>query len=154
MLSRFATPLVLLAVAVPLAACGESETDKYVDEYKPLNDKLLKIGSDLGTAIDGVESKSDAALAKQFTALASRLEDVNKEIAALDTPADLKDESKALNEALETTTGDVEDIAEAAQENNAQAAAAATLQLSTSAQEVNAAQNKLAKATGADVGQQ
>ena len=101
-----------------------------------------------------MESKSDAALAKQFSALATRLESLNDEIAALDTPADLKDESKALNKALDATAGDVEDIAEAAKKNDAQAAAAATVELSTDAQEVNTAQNKLAKATGAEVGQQ
>ncbi len=154
MRSRLATPLALLALAVSLAACGESETDKYVDDYKPLNDKLLEVGSDLGTAIDGVESKSDAALAKQFTALAARLEGVNKEIAALDTPADLQDEAKALNKTLGAATRDVEDIAKAARENDAQSAATATVQLSSDAQDVNTAQNKLAKATGAEVGQQ
>jgi len=154
MLARLTILLAVLALSVSLAACGESETDKYVDDYKPLNDKLLAIGSDLGNAVDDVESKSDATLAKQFSGLATRLETLNDEIAALDTPADLKDESKALNEALDATAGDVEDIAEAAKKNDAQAAAAATVELSTDAQEVNTAQNKLAKATGAEVGQQ
>ena len=154
MLARLAILLAVLTLAVSLAACGESETDKYVDDYKPLNDKLLAIGSDLGNAVDDVESKSDAALAKQFSALATRLESLNDEIAALDTPAELKDEAKALNEALDSTTGDVKDIAKAAEKNDPQAAASATVQLSTDAQEVNTAQNKLAKATGAEVGQQ
>lgn len=151
---RLATPLALLVLALPLAACGESETDKYVDDYKPLNDKLLEVVSDVGRATEGFESKSDAALEKQFTALSARLEDVNKEIAALDTPADLQDEAKALNDKLTAMTGDVEDLANAAGDNDAQAAAAATLQLSTSVEEVNTAQKKLAKATGAEAGQQ
>ncbi len=154
MLYRLAISLTLLTMALPVAGCGESETDKYIDDYSPLNDELLDVGRDLSTALEGVESKSDAALAKQFGGLATRLEDVSKQIAALDTPADLKDESKALTEQLDTTTGDVEDIAKAAQENDAEAAAAATVQLSSDAQEVNKAQNKLARATGADVGQQ
>jgi hypothetical protein len=151
---HIATSLALLALALTLAACGESETDKYVDDYKPLNDKLLAVGKDLGNALDAVESQSDAALAKQFTALADRLESLNADIAALDTPADLEDEAKGLNEALDATTGDVEAIASAARKNDAQAAASATVKLSGDAQEVNTAQNKLAKATGADVGQQ
>jgi hypothetical protein len=151
---RLATPLALLALAFSLGACGESEKDKYIDDFKPLNDKLLAVGGDLSTALDGVESKSDAALAKQFSALGGRLEDVSKQIAALDTPADLEDESKALTDQLDTTTGDVQDIAKAAREHNAETAAAATVQLSSDAQEVNKAQNKLARATGANVGQQ
>ena len=150
---RLATALALLAIGASVGACGESEKDKYIDDFSPLNDELLVVGRDLSTALEGVESKSDAALAKQFGGLATRLEDVSKQIAALDTPADLKDESKALTEQLDTTTGDVEDIAKAARGNDAQAAAAATVQLSSDAQEVNKAQNKLAKATGADVGQ-
>jgi hypothetical protein len=150
MRTRLALALALLA----LAGCGESETDKYVDEYSPLNDKLLKVGSDLGTTIEGADSKSDRALAKQLSALAARLDGVNKEIAALDTPAELKDEAKTLNKSLEKTTGDVEDFAGAAREHDAEAAAAAAVQLSTDAQAVNTAQNKLARATGAEVGQQ
>ena len=152
MFARFATPLALLALTLPFAACGESEKDKYIGDFRPLNDELLAVGGNLATALDGVESKSDAALAKQFGALATRLEDVRKQIAALDTPADLKDESKALTDKLGATTSDVEKIAEAARENDAQAAAAATVQLSSDAADVNKAQNKLARATGADVG--
>jgi len=145
--------LALLALALALAACGESETDKFVDDYTPLNDRLLKIGAELGDALEAVESQSDAALEKRFSALAKQLEDVNGEISALDTPADLQDEAKGLNTALDAATGDVEDIAKAAGAKDAEDAAAATLQLSSNAQKVNSAQNKLARATGAEVGQ-
>ena len=149
---RLATPLALLALAVPVAACGEDEKDQYIDDFKPLNDKLLDVGRDLGVAVQGADDQSDAALAKQFSGLATRLEGVKKEIAALDTPADLKDEAAALDKNLDATVGDLENISEAAGKNNAQGAAAATVQLATDAQRVNTAQNKLAKATGADVG--
>jgi hypothetical protein len=145
--------LALLALALPVAACGESETDKYVDDFKPLNDRLLKIGRELGDALEAADSQSDAALEKRFSALAKQLEDVNGEIAALDTPADLQDEAKGLNKALDAATLDVEDIAKAAGAKDAEDAAAATLQLSSNAQKVNSAQNKLARATGAEVGQ-
>lgn len=150
---RLATPLALLALAVPLAACGESEKDKYIDDFKPLNDKLLGIGQDLGPAVKSAEKKSDAAVTKEFGALATRLKEVNKGIADLDTPAELENEALTLNVRLDATIRDIEDIAKAARGNKAEAAAAATLQLSADSQLVNTAQNRLAKATGAEVGE-
>ncbi len=111
---RLATPLALLALAVPVAGCGEDEKDQYIDDFKPLNDKLLDVGRDLGVAVQGADDQSDAALAKQFAGLATRLEGVKKEIAALDTPADLKDEAAALDKNLDATVEDLEDISEAA----------------------------------------
>ena len=149
---RLVTPLALLALAMPLAACGESEKDKYIDDFKPLNDKLLALGQDLGKAVDGADKKSDAALAKEFSALAVQLKDVNKGIADLDTPAELENEALTLNVRLDATITDIENIAKAARQNNAEAAAAATVELATDAQKVNTAQNRLAKATGAEVG--
>ena len=150
---RLATPLALLALAAPLAGCGESEKDKYIDDFKPLNDKLLDVGGELGAAVGGADSQSDAALAKQFGALATRLDGLNNDIAALDTPSDLEDEAKALNDRIDATVGDLEAIEKAARENNAEDAAAATVQLATDAEAVNTAQNKLARATGAKVGE-
>jgi hypothetical protein len=151
---RLVTPLALLALAMPLAACGESEKDKYIDDFKPLNDKLLDLGRELGAAVGGAESQGDAALAKQFGSLAKRLDGLNKEIADLDTPSDLDDEAKDLNGRIDDTVGDLEDIAKAAREHDAQDAAAGTVQLATDAEAVNKAQNKLARATGAEVGEQ
>ena len=65
---RLATPLALLALAVPVAGCGENEKDQYIDDFKPLNDKLLDVGRDLGVAVQGADDQSDDALAKQFAA--------------------------------------------------------------------------------------
>ena len=149
---RLAIPLAVLVLATPLAACGESEKDKYIGDFKPLNDKLIGLGSDLSKAVQGADSQSDAALAKQFNRLATRLGALNEDIAALDTPSDLKDEAKTLNSRLDDTIDDLEDIAKAARAGNAQDAAAATVELSTDSEQVNTAQNKLARATGAETG--
>jgi sugar phosphate isomerase/epimerase len=149
---RLVIPLALVALTVPLAACGESEKDKYIDDFKPLNDKLLAVGQDLGTAVEGADKATDDKLATEFAGLAKRLKSVNEDIAALDTPSDLTDEARGLEKRLDATIKDIEDIAKAARENNAEAFAGAIVQLSTDSQQVNTAQNKLAKATGADVG--
>ena len=149
---HLAIPLAFLVLATPLASCGQSETEKYVDDYKPLNDRLLSLGQDLGAAIQGAESKSDQALARQFSSLATRLRGVKEDITDLETPTELADEAKALRDTLDDTIGDIEDIAKAARGKDAQAAAAATVELAADSEDVNAAQNKLARATGAKVG--
>lgn len=147
---RLATLFALLALV--LTACGQSEKEKYVDAYKPLNDRLLSVGEDLGAALQAADSKRDEAVAAQFAALARRLEVVRKDVAAVETPADLRDESKALNDALTDAIADIEDIAGASRGKDAQRAAAATVELSTAARKVNVAQNRLALATGARIG--
>lgn len=147
---RLVTLLALLALA--LIGCGQSEKEKYVDAYKPLNDRLLSVGEDLGAALQAADSKRDEAVAAQFAALARRLEVVRKDVAAVETPADLRDESKALNDALTDAIADIEDIASASRGKDARRAAAATVQLSTAARKVNVAQNRLALATGARIG--
>jgi hypothetical protein len=150
-------PALLVLLAACLLAgfaggCGKSDKEKYIDSYKPVNDRLLKVGTDIGTAVQSASTASDAGLARKFDGLATRLERVKKDVDGLDTPAELKDESRALSGTIAATVTDLRDISTAAKEKNGQAAAAATLQLSRNAQKVNVAQNKLAKATGAKVG--
>jgi hypothetical protein len=147
-----AIPLAVLALSAPLGGCGQSEKDKYIDAYKPVNDRLLKVGTDIGTAVQTASTASDAGLATKFDGLAARLARVKKDVDGLVTPTELKDESKALSGTLAATETDLRDISTAAKKKNGQAAATATLQLSKNAQKVNTAQNKLAKATGAKVG--
>ena len=112
---RPALLLTLVLVALPAAACGESDKDKYIDDYKPLNDQLLDVGQDLSKAIQGADTQSDAQLAATFEGLAKELEGVRDDIADLDTPDDLKEESEALTKRIDSAVGGIEDISKAAQ---------------------------------------
>ncbi len=155
MTRRFALPLALAALAlaaIAIAGCGEDEKEKFIDDYKPLNDRLLEIGRDLGTGLQNAEGKSNKALSEQFAGYALRLESVNKDIRALDTPTVLKDESNTLASRIDATVKNLKEISGAAGNNDPQAAAAATVELATNSQALNRAQNRLAKATGAKVG--
>jgi hypothetical protein len=151
---RLPVHVVLAALALAGAApgCGGDEKDSYVDDYNPLNDRLLTLGESIGRAPLQAGPDSNSRLASRFRSYASQLDDVNRDIAALDTPADLRDESKALTSRIEVVVRDLRKISDAARRGDQQAAAAATLALTDHANEVNAAQNKLARATGADVG--
>lgn len=144
--------LLALAALVAVTGCGEDEKEKFIGAYRPLNDRLLKVGEDLGAGLQNAGGKTNKQLAREFAAYALRLESINRDIAALDTPSDLRDESEALTTQIEATVKSLKDISGAAGANDPQAAAAATVELGTSSQALNRAQNKLAKATGAKVG--
>lgn len=144
--------LAAVTVALLTAGCGESEKDEFIDAYKPLNDRLLKVGEAVGRAPLEAGTESNAKLAQRFNRYADDLDRINREIAALDTPADLVDESKALTRSVVVVIVDLEKIATAAREADQRAAAAATLSLTDHSNAVNRAQNRLARATGADVG--
>ncbi len=150
MTRRLVLPLLLAALAA--AGCGENSRDKFIDDYKPLNDRLLKVGQDLGTGLQKAEGKSNKALSEQFAAYALRLESVSKDIRRLETPGELEDESEALTSRIDAAVENLKEISGAAANNDAQAAATATVELATNSQALNRAQNRLAKATGARVG--
>lgn len=143
---------VTVLLAVPFAGCGQSDKDKYINDYKPLNDKLLKLGDDLTSTVNGAGSDSNSQLASKFDGFDARFTSLRKQIIALNTPSDLKAPSKALTESLASTQKDVAAIAKAAKASDPSAARSATVKLAADAQTVNIDQNKLAKATGAKVG--
>ena len=145
---------VLIVSALVAAGCGEDEKDKFVDDYKPLNDRLLKIGEAVRRAPLEAGRESNAQLARRFNRYADDLDKFNRDLAALDTPSDLEDESKALTRAIGVVIVDLENVATAAREADQRRAGAATLALTEHSPAVNRAQNRLARATGADVGPQ
>lgn len=154
MTRRVLLPLAgaLATAALTSAGCGQSEEEQYIDAYKPLNARLLRIGEALGRAPLDVAPGSNAKRAAQFGRYASDLDGVNQDIAALDTPDSFKADSVALTEKIDVVVKDLEKISRAAREGDGKMAAAATLALADDSNDVNRAQNELAGATGADVG--
>jgi hypothetical protein len=146
--------LVAVALAAVLVSgCGKSEKDKYIDDYKPLNDRLLKVGESIGSVTRGAAKQTNQQLAGQFSKNATDLDDLKDDIAALDTPSALKGESAALTRSIDLVVNDLRGIASAARRADKRAAGTATRALAVDAVKVNTAQNKLARATGADVGE-
>jgi hypothetical protein len=150
--SRRLRALSFLVAAIALAGCGKSEEEKYADDFKPVNDRLLKVGERIGTRLGDASKQTNARLARQFGGFASDLEKVNGEIAALDPPKDLRDESRTLTERIEVVVKDLEDISEAARSGDPKAAKRAALSFGRHSPPLNQAQNRLARATGADPG--
>jgi hypothetical protein len=150
---RRALPCLSLAAALLAAGCGQSAKDKYISSYKPVNRDLIRVGDQLSKAVSTADNhKSNAQLAAQFAGFETQLKGIRKRFDGLDTPDDLKGESRALSLSIGVVQDDVGDIARAAGKSDAQAAATATVRLSTDSNRVNTAQNTLAEATGATVG--
>lgn len=135
-----------------IGGCGQSEKDKYIDAYSPLNTRLIKVNDDLARTINGAQSKSNAQLAGAFAPLGRKLGTLSREIRALDTPTDLKQESKVLTDTLDAARVDVDGVAAAASRNDSRALAAASVRLPEKANKISTAANRLARATGAQVG--
>lgn len=138
-------------LAAALGGCGQSEKDKYIEAYSPLNTRLIKVNDDLARTINGSQNKSNAELAASFAPLGRQLRTLSRQIRALDTPADLRQESKALTDALDTARVDVDGVVSAARRKNPQALATASVRLPAEANKISSAANRLARATGAQV---
>lgn len=146
------TALSVALLAVPLAGCGKSAEDKFAEGYKPLNAKLLKLGNELGTSVRGAKGKSNSEVASDFSRLSKKFKTLRTDIDELDPPDKLKGDSDKLTSALGAIEQDVSSISAAGKSGDAQAARQSAQKLVADSQQVNSAQNKLAKATGAPAG--
>jgi hypothetical protein len=138
---RRVLPAVAL-VALAFAGCGgdsKKDDDKadaakakataaaaFKTGAKAATTETTKIGDDLGTAIQDASKQTDAALAAQFTSLASRARGVVGDLNALETPQASRAEVTALVGALTTGAQDLDAIATAARAHDASSARSAT----------------------------
>jgi uncharacterized protein YukE len=136
--------IAALALCLGLAACGGDGGDDFKDDYRPLNDQVGKLDSDMRRALSRVRSRSDLQIEKQFGQFAQRAGDLQQEVDELEPPDDAKGEQADLTEALGDVQEALEDIERAADDNDATAARSAAIQLVTSITEMRTARRKLA----------
>jgi hypothetical protein len=155
---RRVLPIVAL-VALAVAGCGgDSKKDDeaataakakaaaaaaFKTGAKAATAETTKIGDDLGTAIQGADKETDAALAATFTGLASRARGVVADLNALETPQASRAEVTALVGALGTGAQDLDAIATAARANDAASARSATETLIKDSPAIKAAKDAL-----------
>ena len=141
--------LLVACLALLAAGCGEDAKEKFTKDYKPVNQKIIDLGEDVGQAVQGAEGKSDAALEKQFGELAQRTGRLQQDVDALEAPEDLKADQDKLTEAMGDAQNALDGIEKAAGDNDANAARESAQDLVQSSEELRDARRALAKATGA-----
>ncbi len=97
-------PIVALPVLAALAAGGcdlESGKDRYVADYQPLNDRVVQLNERLVKTLN--TPGSPGRLAGELAPLSRQLDRLSRQVAALDTPEDLREESAALSRSLART---------------------------------------------------
>jgi hypothetical protein len=144
-----ARALLLCIAALAAAGCGENEKERYVDEYKPLNDRLIAVSQQISASLAGSEGNETVGV--RLDLQIAQLETVNRNIENLDTPEELRDESSALTRRIRDSVATLKEISTAIQDGKPEKASSATVELASRAQAVNAAQKNLSRATGAKV---
>jgi hypothetical protein len=139
----------LLAFALPIAACGENKAATFKKEFRPLSAKIVALGRDVGTAVNGASGKSDREIQQRFSSLSRRTGALQKDVNRLDPPDNLKGDKKGLVDAMGDARDALADIQKAAGASDPQAARRATIQLVAASQSLRSARLKLARATGA-----
>ena len=163
---RRVLPIVAL-VALAFAGCGDSKEDDgaadaakakaaataaFKTGAKAATTETTKIGEDLGTAIQGADKQTDAALAAEFGRLATRARGVVGDLNALETPQASRAEVTALVGALTTGAQDLDAIATAARAHDASSARSATQTLVQDSPAIKTAKEALESEIGADSG--
>jgi hypothetical protein len=140
----------LLAVAL-VAGCGEDEKEKFSEDFKPLNDRFLQLGGQVGQALKAAPQTPDRVLAGAFLEFGDRVEQVEEGLDELEPPDELRDELLRLQVATGKLVKDLRAIGTAARENKPAAARAATEALVRDSQAAGDARRVLARKTGARV---
>jgi hypothetical protein len=143
-----ALPL-LLALALPLAGCGEDTKATFKKDFKPLNARILVLGRDVGSAVTGASGKSDRQIQLAFGSLSKRTATLQKDVNALKPPDELAADKKDLVDAMGNARDALADIEKAAGASDPQAARRGTIQLVAASQDLRSERQKLARATGA-----
>jgi hypothetical protein len=148
-LPRRLTALVIAAVALlGVAACGgEDESEAFEEDFPALSQRMVSLGERLGNAIETAGETSDDELAERFDRFAGDLGALRQELEELEPPEEVADERDDLAEAMREVGGSLEEIANAAEESDPEAAREATLELIDRSAELREAREALLRAT-------
>jgi len=143
-----ATAITLLGLA--LADCGGSSAPSlsaFKSGFSTEKAQFRKLGLDLQTATQA-RSKTDAALASELTALATRAEQTRAQLTKLDAPSKFKANLSKLESRFGAVGTDLKQIAGAATKHDAATARAATMMLLRDAATVKSADVALTSGLG------
>ena len=139
--------VLALAAALGPAGCSmESSKDRYIADYQPLNDRIVKVNDRMVDTLN--TPSSPGKLARELTPMSAQLTRLGRQIADLDTPEDLRQESAALSRSLTRTAGGADRTASAAREADGPALVDATRDLADDVNALIRRSERLAEAAG------
>jgi hypothetical protein len=131
------------ALALPVAACGESENNEFKEDYNAAVKPLSELNTDIGNSIGGAAGKSNDAIAKEFDTLADKTQETRTNLADLDPPDDAKESFDKLLSSLKKGSDNLRAVAQAAKDGDPVAARQASEDLVASGQEIQKAESEL-----------
>jgi hypothetical protein len=138
----------MLALAATTAPAGAAAPSLKA-QFAPLNTQIKKIGTDIGTSINGAAKATDVRLAKSFAGLAQRAAASAGKVGNLQGATGANQiTQRQLQLALAEGAIDLARISAAAAAHNANAAKAATRALVKDSKPIAAARTKLARSLG------
>ena len=143
-----------IIATIALAGCGSGKSSSSTSKvdfktgFATSQREFRKLGSDLAKDIIGARSKTDAQLATEFKALATRAGQQAGELAALKPPAQYAKRITSLVASFNATKADLANIATAAHTHNPSNAEAATRDLLSDAAKIKTADTSLSKDLG------
>ena len=89
---RAALCALILAFALPVAACGEDDANQFREDYNAAVDRLSKINNDIGAATGGASGQTNKEIAAEFEQIADTAEQTRTDLSELTPPEDAQDE--------------------------------------------------------------
>jgi hypothetical protein len=144
-------PVAFLCVSVlaPAAAPADAAPPPLNRSFAPLNAQIVRIGTDIGTAIGHASKETDAQLAKEFAGLATRTSAASIKVAKLQgATGSTATTQRKLQLALARAASDLAGIYHAAIVHSAPKAKTATIALIKDSVPVKTLRIAFAKAVG------
>jgi hypothetical protein len=111
------------------AIASTPEQDAYAARFLLVNDKVVRLGEDVGGAIETAEGSTDRQLARRFSSFARRLGRLAERLAQLAPPPEWSSHHNELLGSLPPVESDLRRIARSARNHNPTAAARAAADL-------------------------
>ena len=145
---RLLAVLALLAVAVPLAACGggdDASKDDYKKDAQAIADKLK---TDVGTAQQNLQSQDEEQIVTGLNQFKTSLTEAKNGFDKLEPPEDYKDVHDKLVAELNTLEGDVAEVTSAVEAKDQARAQQAVQKMQSDVQGLQQAGDEFDKKVG------